>query len=248
MTTASGFFQVAFVAASILASSADIAKAVDFGIRGMVTGIEEQAFLQMIDERLKEVDQNQIRQEMQERAKQRAKQPLAVDGLEPAKEGRVFYFDPSYVLEKDVYLPNKDLFYKAGTKVNPIEEMKKLGMSLDRRMIFIDAREDEQIQWLKVQLAMYRSESGKNKQEQKDQEKHLRAQIPEHAPIENRVVLVGGRPFKLQEELQKDYQDMVVYFDQGGTLTRKMGIKASPAIVSQEDLLLRIEEYRIQEN
>ena len=30
-----------------------------------------------------------------------------------------------YVLEKDVYLPNKDLFYMAGTTVNPLEEMNK---------------------------------------------------------------------------------------------------------------------------
>lgn len=144
-----------------------------------------------------------------------------------------------------MYLPNKNLFYKAGTRVNPIEEMNKLGMSLDRRMIFIDAREGEQIQWLKEQLAMYRSKSVKNKQEQKDQEKKLKAQIPEHTPIENRVILVGGRPFELQEELQADYQDIIVYFDQGGALTNKMGIKASPAIVSQEGLKLRIEEYKI---
>lgn len=231
MAIASGFFQAAIVAASILASSADIAKAVDFGTRGRIYTIEEQAFLQMIDERLKGVDQDKIRQEMQERAKQRAKEPLAVEGVEPAAEGRVFYFDPSYVLEKDIYLPNKDLFYKAGTRVNPIEEMRKLGMSLDRRMIFIDAREDEQIQWLKEQLDQYKSESDKNSQTQ--------------AVIENRVILVGGRPFELQEELQRDYQDMVVYFDQGGVLTRKMEIKASPAIVTQEGLMLRIKEYKI---
>lgn len=231
MATASGFFQAAIVTAFILASSADIAKAVDFGTRGRIYTIEEQAFLQMIDERLKGVDQDKIRQEMQERAKQRAKEPLAVEGVEPAEEGRVFYFDPSYVLEKDIYLPNKDLFYKAGTRVNPIEEMQKLGMSLDRRMIFIDAREDEQIQWLKEQLDQYKSESDKNSQAQ--------------AAIENRVILVGGRPFELQEELQRDYQDMVVYFDQGGMLTRKMEIKASPAIVTQEGLMLRIKEYKI---
>lgn len=245
MTTASGFFQAAFVAVSILASSVDIAKAVDFGTRGRIYTIEEQAFLQMIDERLKGVDQDKIRQEMQERAKQKAKEPLAVEEVEPATEDRVFYFDPSYVLEKDIYLPNKDLFYKAGTRVNPIEEIRKLGMSLDRRMIFIDAREDEQIQWLKEQLAMYRSKSVKNKQEQKDQERKLKTQIPEHTPIENRVILVGGRPFELQEELQQDYRDMVVYFDQGGVLTRKMEIKASPAIVTQEGLMLRIKEYKI---
>lgn len=236
MAIASDFFRVAIIVASILASRVDMAKAVDFGTRGRTYAIEEQAFLEMIDERLGRVDQDKIRQEMQERAKQRAEEPLAVEGVEPTKEGRVFYFDPSYVLEKDIYLPNKSLFYKAGTRVNPIEEMQKLGMSLDRRMIFIDAREEKQIEWLKAQLDIYKSESGKNSQEQQTQAQ---------PSIENRVILVGGRPFELQEELQKDYQDMIVYFDQGGALTRKIGIKASPAIVSQDGVMLRIEEHKI---
>ena len=39
--------------------------------------IEEQAFLEMIDERPKGVDQDKIRQEMQEQAKERATEPLA---------------------------------------------------------------------------------------------------------------------------------------------------------------------------
>ena len=39
----------------------------------------------------------------QEQMKQRAKEPLAVEVVEPAAEGQVFHFDPSYVLEKEVY-------------------------------------------------------------------------------------------------------------------------------------------------
>lgn len=214
MTTASGFFQAAFVVVSILASTADMAKAVDFGTRGRVYEIEEQAFLEMIDQRLSAVDQDRIRQEMGERAKARAKEPLPVEGLELTEEGRVFYFDPSYVLEQDIYLPNRKLFYKAGTRVNPLEEMQKLGMSLDRRMIFIDAREEEQIDWLKARLAMYRSESDKSSKQGQ-------------GLTENRIILVGGRPFDVQEDLQVDYEDMFVYFDQGGALTGKLGIKAS---------------------
>ena len=50
-------------------------KAVDLGARGRINTIEEQAaYLQIIDERLKGVDQDKIRQEMQEQAKQRAKE------------------------------------------------------------------------------------------------------------------------------------------------------------------------------
>ena len=54
---------------------------------------------------------------------------------------------------------------------------------------------------------MYRFESVKNKQKQKDQEKKLKTQIVEHVLIENMIMIVGGRPFELHEELQKDCED-----------------------------------------
>ena len=62
-----------------------------------------------------------------------------LSGIEPAAEGQVFSLDPSYVLEKDVYLSNQDLFYMAVTRVSPIEKMNKLGISLDRIIIIMDA-------------------------------------------------------------------------------------------------------------
>ena len=72
--------------------------------------MKSRLFLQMIDERLTGVDQDKIRQEMQEQAKRRAKEALAVVGVEPAAEGQSFSFDPSDVLEREVHMPNKDSF------------------------------------------------------------------------------------------------------------------------------------------
>ena len=81
-----------YIAASIPAISTVIAKAVDFGTRGRMYIIEEPTFLQMIYEVLKGADQDKIRKTKQEQAKQRANEPLAVEGVEPAAEGQVFYF------------------------------------------------------------------------------------------------------------------------------------------------------------
>lgn len=53
-------------------------------------------------------------------------------------------------------------------------------------------------------------------------------------------ILVGGSPFKLMEQTQR-----VVYFDQTGSLTQKLGITHVPASVQQEGLKLRIEEHLI---
>lgn len=52
-----------------------------------------------------------------------------------------------------------------------------------------------------------------------------------------RIVLVSGRPFDLARAHARAF-----YFDQGGTLTERFGIKATPARVRQEGLKLRIDE------
>lgn len=50
-------------------------------------------------------------------------------------------------------------------------------------------------------------------------------------------ILVGGSPLALADRWKRR-----VYFDQGGRLTQRLGLKAVPAAVSQEGSLLRIEE------
>jgi len=52
-----------------------------------------------------------------------------------------------------------------------------------------------------------------------------------------KLILVKGEPLSLSEELKS-----FVYFDQAGTLTKKLGIVHVPALVTQEGLRLRIEE------
>jgi len=106
--------------------------------------------------------------------------------------------------------------------VNPLEHM-----DLNRRMFFVDGRNNEQIEWLKEQL--------------KTPSPKVKNQI-----IEDRVILVGGSIFKIKEELGETHSDKV-YFDQGGELSIKFGIKASPAVAYQEDLQIKIEEVVLNE-
>lgn len=54
-------------------------------------------------------------------------------------------------------------------------------------------------------------------------------------------ILTKGRPLEL--ELKEKHP---VYFDQGGYLTRKLGIQAIPSIVSQDSLKLKLEEFPIE--
>ena len=49
---------------------------------------------------------------MQEKTKQRAKEPIAVDGVVPAAEGQAFYCDPSYVLRRKCICQARICFIK----------------------------------------------------------------------------------------------------------------------------------------
>lgn len=196
--------------------------AVDLGKHGQSFTIEEEAFTEMLKRKLAEIDINKEQQKMQAIAKDSVENPQAVQGVEPATTSRVFYFDPSYTLEEDAILPCGTVLHKAGTKVNPLEHME-----LNRRMFFIDSRELLQVAWLKDQL---------------------NTPLPDQKePVEDRVILVGGSVFKLKEELGEAHADKV-YFDQHGELSNKFGIKASPAVVEQENLMIKITEIEVRQN
>jgi len=207
------------------------AYAKDFGTRGHVYQIIEQPFLQMIDQGLQKVDMKKEQKKMTAIAKDRVNNPAPVSSIIPAQTNRTFYFDPTYILDEDAVLPCGKILHKAGTKVNPLEHM-----TLNRRLFFIDSRQLSQIKWLKGQLA--KSQVGvNNKASPDEQNKVVEA-------IEDRIILVGGSVFKLKEELGKEHEDKV-YFDQHGELTTRFGIMASPAIVQQDGLMLKVEEIKL---
>jgi conjugal transfer pilus assembly protein TraW len=204
----------------ILIISPTVAFATDFGTGGQTFKVIEEPFIQMMKNRMEKVDMEAKKEEIQKRAKYKVENPNPVKNIKPATKDRTFYFDPSYTLDKDAVLPCGKILHKAGATVNPLEHM-----DLNRRMFFVDGRNNDQIEWLKERL---KTPSPKAKN-----------QI-----IEDRVILVGGSVFKLKEELGDSHEDKI-YFDQSGELTGKFGIKASPAIVVQEGVALKIEEIEI---
>lgn len=58
-----------------------------------------------------------------------------------------------------------------------------------------------------------------------------------------KIILTSGSPF----ELMKQWQAELVYFDQGGTLTSKLGIRHVPVVVVQAGLKLKISEIVVEE-
>ena len=212
------FFKILLLAIALLPIKAS---ATDFGTHGASFKITEEPFIQMIKNRMEKIDIESEKDKIQKRAKYKVENPDPVKDIKPATKDRIFYFDPSYTLDKDAVLPCGKILYKAGTRVNPLEHM-----DLNRRMFFVDGRNNEQIEWLKEQL--------------KTPSPKVKSQI-----IEDRVILVGGSVFKIKEELGETHADKV-YFDQAGELSFKFGIKASPAVAYQEGLQIKIEEIEVR--
>ena len=195
--------------------------AVDLGKMGKSFEIKEEPFVEMMKRKAKDVDMEKEKGKMQKLAKERIENPKPVAGISPAIEDRTIYFDPTYTLDQDAVLPCGKILHKAGARVNPLEHM-----DLNRRMFFIDGREAVQVEWLKEQLS-----------------DHL---LEQNSPVEDRIILVGGSPFKIKEELAKR-REREVYFDQIGELTTQFAIKHSPAVAFQEGLKIRIDEINLGE-
>lgn len=206
-------------ATSLIVLKSGRAEAKVFGKYGNSFEIKEEGFLEMIYRKLKAVDIEKEQQKMMEITKKRVEEPIPLDRIKEVRENREYRFDPTYVLDEDIKRPDGTIIYPAGTKVNPLDKMK-----FDRKLYFIDARKERQVEWLKAEL-----EQENKKSMEKDESK-----------IEARVILVGGRPQELSMKLGRE-----IYFDQFGELTGRFKIEYVPATLEQDGKLLKIREIHI---
>ena len=198
-----------------ISTFSNIVFAKDFGNRGANYPVAEESILLSLQRKFAALDLKKEGERMRNIAEERVRNPIPVSGIMPAKETREFWHDPTYILTEDALLPCGRVLYKAGTRVNPLDYM-----YLDRRLFFIDGREEKQVEWLKGQL-LPDSSSGAKK-------------------IEDRIILVGGSPPEIQDKLGFE-----VYFDQGGELTTRFGIRGSPAVAEQAGKNLKIVEVAV---
>jgi len=198
-----------------ISTFSNIVFAKDFGNRGANYPVAEESILLSLQRKFAALDLKKEGERMRNIAEERVRNPAPVSGIMPAKETREFWHDPTYILTEDALLPCGQVLYKAGTRVNPLDYM-----NLDRRLFFIDGREEKQVEWLKGQLLPGSSSEAKK--------------------IEDRIILVGGSPPEVQDKLGFE-----VYFDQGGELTTRFGIRGSPAVAEQAGKNLKIVEVAV---
>lgn len=196
-----------------------MAEAKDLGIAGSSFQVKEEGFLAMIERKLKGLDMKTLETKIQELAKRKVEEPAAVGGITKTTEQREFAYDPSYILNEDVYLPDGNLLYAKGTSINPLDHISWQG-----KLVFIDSRDSEQVAWVKQRQDLQLNEN----------------ELPTEVERQAKIVLVAGKPIELEREL-----GIAVYFDQAGELTSKFGIRHVPAIVEQDGKLLKVSEIKI---
>jgi conjugal transfer pilus assembly protein TraW len=199
------FFGICYIGGMLIGLSE--AQAKDFGVHGHVFGIKEQDFLEVINARLKAVDWDKFNQKIQNKTKDYVETPTPVKAITRAKEAKEYFYDPTDVLDQDIYDHVGKLIYAKGTKVNPLEFT-----LLKEALLFIDGDDERQVDFA---LERHKQKEGNLK-----------------------IILVKGLPLKLQRKAK-----IWIYFDQGGVLTDKLGISEVPALVTPEDLRLKIQIF-----
>ena len=128
--------------------------AIDLGVIGPSYEISEPHLLHMIEQRLRDKERSGELKRLQEQAQQRSvssvTKPLPIAGLHPTKTVRTFYFDPSFILDRNILGPKGELLFSAGTRKNPLDVV-----SLSRHLLFFDARDKRQVSRARQLMALY---------------------------------------------------------------------------------------------
>lgn len=134
-----------------LACAGSAARATDLGTLGPTYEITEPHLLQMIEQRLREMERSgelaRIEQDARARGTEAVRQPTPVANLRTTATPRTYYVDPTYTLDRNLLGAKGELLFPAGTKTNPLDVV-----SLSRRLLFFDGRDSRQAREL---LARY---------------------------------------------------------------------------------------------
>jgi conjugal transfer pilus assembly protein TraW len=122
----------------------------DYGVVGNTFEIREEDFLELIERRLKKLEEegklHQHQSKIATKIQERIKRPKPVKGIQHTKEPRSFTYDPSLTVPYDLKDHQGRVFHQKGTKVNPLNHK-----SLSKPLLFIDGDDDEQVSWASQQ-------------------------------------------------------------------------------------------------
>ena len=122
------------------------ASAKNLGRYGQVFKVAEESFLEVIQNRLKVMNEQgkmeKLQQDLQEKAATKVKRPTPVEGMTKARSYLRRNFDPTFVVNKTIKDHRGNLIALAGTSYNPLDHK-----SFGDPLIFIDGDDTDQVQW-----------------------------------------------------------------------------------------------------
>ena len=118
----------------------------DLGVHGKVYPIKEIDLARSIQDKLLKLEESgellKIKQEQQDKVKQRAERPKEVKGLKRATVNKEFTYDPSITANKNIYDHQGNIIVAKGKRVNPLSYR-----ALPQRLLFIDGDSEDQVNW-----------------------------------------------------------------------------------------------------
>lgn len=128
------------------------AHAQQLGVIGPVYPIAEPSLLALIESKLRELAANggleRLQRESQARIRRQIEDPAPVAGITRTATARTFHFDPSIEVPYPISDADGRLIVAPGTRVNPLDVV-----SLSRPLFFFDARDAEQVERARRELA-----------------------------------------------------------------------------------------------
>ena len=128
--------------------------AANLGVYGTVFPIAEPDLLQYFHAKLLEMKADgqmaKMQQQMTKNVIAHVLRPPAVEGVRTAVEANTVYYDPTFVVTRDIAAPSGQVIVKAGTSVNPLSFEK-----MTEVLLFINADDSAQVDWAKAEQQQF---------------------------------------------------------------------------------------------
>ena len=135
-----------FFATALALIVAAEARARDYGQQGTVWPVAEPDLLQQIHSRLQHLEASgetaRLNEELKRRTIARVNRPEPVTGITAASEARIWRFDPTITIERDIADDKGRVIMAAGTRVNPLDTV-----PLRAPLVFLDGDDPAQLAW-----------------------------------------------------------------------------------------------------
>lgn len=195
-------------------------KAVDLGTYGVSYEIKEEDLEKHIVKQLKNLGEDKLKKHQEfikDKIVANIKRPNPVKGIVKASEYKRRLYDPSFILQENIYDHRNQLLYPTGTIINPLEKK-----AFDEIWILIDGDDLAQVNFAKTYKEL-QAKSDKYTENKEDKRENVQNENGEKV---KKIILIKGKP-----GIQDD--KTFFFFDQMGEISRKLNITKVPSVIRQ---------------